>query len=572
MLIRTASRGLTCLESLNIASTAVSIVPELVSQSKLDTLPSRAIVLHDNYLCRLFYRAGDANQITVQCVWITHPEFRGLQQTSIKGLAQYPPWNGAESAFRRAFLCMDERFAKLVRLDGDVQSIAVPRRIDIPGKPVRMTYLSQVERLAVGFLYSIPARVASNGVDRKPKRLVFPVIKLVDPDDDGMPTPDETESKSADPVNLPTGCHPLGLSGEKILGMCEWVPTSNGLTWPLLAVNTLRLRDKEGRESGCIYIFHLERRPEGRIEATLKKRLSQEQPIYAMAPLGLDSLVYSAGAELIVQRLSFLDDVLRFVPVARVALRSPARHITTAGPDVYVSTVKHSVTLFGLEGSSLVEKFNDHKERSVIHHLFIPERSLLVASDTSGSVRGLRRPKEGSIDGGFQQIFKASFPVNINRFRVASFNPRRGSMGKSARQEIVGSASDGSFYSFEFLNPDEWRFLCFVQNLARKYPEICPFNYQDHLESQSEPNIQDSNMHIDGDILARIFEHGNAQATEFLRSITTLDPRTDLDYVSAEECKERFSELAEAVLPGAAEQNLYEASIVYLRSKLQIDI
>jgi hypothetical protein len=563
-------------ERLDIGLTGANLLADSTSLRDYDNIPTRALVVSGECFCRLFYTSTDADIITIQCIWITHPDLRGLQPSLLRSVAHYAPWDRDRSAFDRALLCMDNdgdrNYSRLIRLADNTQSAAVPRKIQLNGSPSRVIYSHHIEKLIVAFEYvCIPDFRPGIEDGRQPSRRVpFSMIKVVDPDDNDIYVKSEMSEDEDPMVELPVGCAVVGLSKSKILGIVEWTPSLNGKTWSLLAVSTLQPQAGGAPDIGYIYIYHLDVQG-GEVRISLKKSMKHESPVTAIATMASNALVYGVGTELVIQQLVLQEGNMKFVPLAKKSILGSARHISIDTNDIYVSMARGSVACLTLREKELVEKLNDDGDRAGIHHVYLPERKLLVASDFSHTVRGLACPAQGRMDASFKPEFEARLPCKISRLRIGSLNPRRGNNGERDRQEIIGSGYDGQFYSFELLGPDEWRLLCFIQNVARKSPDICPFTYEDHLEESVEPVNRPADMHVDGDVLARIVQHGNLEGVRRLRGLIEGMDCTYSGYASVEEATQRLEQLVSSASTVEKGKDPCHSAISFMRGMLQID-
>ena len=530
-------------------------------------MTNRVIIHCDNTLRILEYPQKDSKApATILDVWITDPNAPSLQQGKVSAISQVvDSWLPGKTPGLTAesFVCVDGDLLHTVSLDP--QPKMVPRRLELGGSPVRVLYSVHLEKLIVLHNKFEILRTARR-IDGQPnvsgKRALRPMISLLDVaiaefDPNAMKTSDAKKPyDNQAPMTLE--CKP----GEKCLGISEWFPKVGKHEYHMLIINTTLTRAR--KPVGRLLLFAITKEENDQPSRLLtKKRIDTDEPVYSVAVYPGKSLVYCCGNDLCMQSLGVAEPPrLHWLPPVKIAMRSPARHITVKEPYIYVSSSRESLSVYRYNDGQLIYQFGDQSARYGLHHLQLPSQSLVLASDMSHTVVGLWQPPERRIDNAMTTVFEAVLPRSLTRLRrISRPHWSRADRQVHARtlatlshspilgdETILGSSADGTLTQLSILSGPEWRLLRFIQNMAERHALICPFHpgnpHKRHIEpSDARPHY----MHIDGDILERIVDRG---AESVLGEMLDVEPDRDshTDFGSREERRERFEELAKGVL------------------------
>jgi hypothetical protein len=487
-------------EKMHIGNTSITALTDHVK-------PSRAILLCDQKLHTLEQPLRESLNVrvpfTVNNVYLTDPELISFQQGKINAITQ-----GISGFSEGLVFCVEGNQIRLACLSLDAEPSMIPRRIPIAGTPKRVKYSPKLNKLIVlyytkqvGHLGVLPGRF--HGVDQRSMRYS---ITLVDPDA-------QTNLSDPEVIHLESSVmsHPFK-NGEISLGVTEWFPQGNNGDHHVLVVNT--------------YLQHLPPRPPtGRIclfsasangVLTQKKTVEKEAPVHALMPYGSNSLVYSCGDDLCLQTLITNPNSSgwKFQDCVRFPLFSQARYITIREPFIYVSTIGKSILVLKVDEDQLMLQYNDEIARDNLFHLTIPQRSLILTSQTGCMITGLWQPsaQKGTIT--VSTVFEAQLPGSITRLRRIDHSAWKQSRNCAIADIIVGNTTDGSLFQFNILEENAWRLLAFIQTLALRTPEICPYvNTIGAHQCPLEPSARDPlDMHINGDILRRLLERGGERS------------------------------------------------------------
>lgn len=551
-----------------------------------DTTTNRAIIHCENTLCTLGYNpSDDKDPATVLNVWITDPSAPSLQQGRISAINQVVnSWRpeGSSGFTAESFVCIDGDRLHTVSLDS--QPKMVPRRLRLGGNPTRVLYSVYLDKLIVlhNKLEVFRGVRTINGQPRVGgKRALRPMISFLNSDDepvteldpDAMDI-DDREEPNDDQALMISECKP----GEKCLSITEWFPKPRAGDNPyhLLVINTTLTR--AGEPVGRLLIFTITKDQPPKLD--FKKAIATEEPVYSVATYADKSLIYCCGNVLYVQSIGADPSRFHLQAPAKLAMRSPGRHITVKEPYIYVSSSRESLSVYRFDAGQLVYQFGDQSARDGLHHLHFPSQSLVLASDMSDTVVGLWQPPERRIDNAMTTVFEAVLPTSITRLRritppMWSHNDHESSLenlynSPGLRNEpILGSSADGTLTQMSILSSEEWRLLRFIQNMAERHPLICPFHPGNPHKRPIEPSdARPHYMHINGDILERMLHRGGEGLLNEMLDVEP-DHESHTDFGSKEERRERFGELAKEMLKVGRDGEVVGMVVLCLRDLLR---
>ena len=481
--------------------------------------------------------------------------------------------NGSLSAFTQAvdswlpdsvpgctaglLFCVDGDQLHTISLAPTLSPGMVPRRLPIDGTPIRVIYSTYLQKLIV--LYNKLSMITRGSTQSRRdhnaphKRALLPRIVFRDPNSRANPRlgpdamdvesdlqPNENEHND----NIMDAERKLS---EKFIGITEWFPLVDGKQYHLLVVHTILTRAE--KQIGRLLFFAVSPGTAEIPKLTMKKRLEVDGPVYSVAvhPDG-KSLVYCSGSKLCIQSLDSAPSGIKWQALVRAEMRSPARHITIAGPLIYVSSTRESLTVYRYEGGKLVYQYGDQCAREGLYHIHVPEHSLLLASDMNHTVVGLYQPPERRIDNAMSTVFEAALPSSITRLkRIAKPAWSHGISREANNELILGMSADGTITQFDIVTKG-FQVFKFIQNMAERNPITCPFAGIMPHKKQLEPKVdRPHRMHVNGDILERVLERGGEECIKDMLNVQPdLEMHTDFD--SVEDRWARFRELAGEVV------------------------
>ncbi|KAI1265782.1 hypothetical protein F5Y18DRAFT_46987 [Xylariaceae sp. FL1019] len=219
-------------------------------------------------------------------------------------------------------------------------------------------------------------------------------------------------------------------------------------------------------------------------------------------------------------------------PDGGMALRVHRKHdlpstvikMQLVGDNLHVATVKHSVVVlnakyFPLNNRAPLNIRSDMSRRNGIQSIVVDayngggeQQHITLLSDPMCGIHGLGLP--GPRSSTLRLKFRGEVGGSIRKFAqartcpvwVENRTPYKLLECGTPESCILGLTIDGSVIQFSLLSEAEWRLLRYIQNLAVEHPGICPWCPARLTEDLSLDPSPKTNMHIDGDILARIVE------------------------------------------------------------------
>ena len=513
---RKSSCQLDLYEHLDLGYTSMKVTTDI-------NRSSRAILHCDGILYTLEYLQESAHKplATVSRIWVTDLHQKSLQQGSIAAISQAgDTWSDRDMPGLVAGLLIYVEGDSLhfAEIDRNPKPQMVPRRMHIEGTPTRVLYSSRLDKLIViNNKVTIRNTRRAGGYNKYPgRREIEPRIMFLDPGK----LSNENEDLMVPERNF----------GERFLNITEWLPKVDGDEYHLLVVATRYIRAFE--PAGRLLFISI-KTENGHFKMISKKTIQHEAPVYCVAPLSSNSLVYCCGSDLWIQTLAKADSSgLTWRAAMKASMRSPARHLTVDEPYIYVSSARESFSIFRFEHDGIIYQFGDHCARDGLYHINVPSHSLVLASNMNNSVVGLWYPPRRGIDNAMTTVFEAVLPASVTRLHHAHHN---------GDDTIIGTSADGAIIQMEILDEKQWRLLRFIQNMAERNPIVCPFigsgPHRRHIEpSTAKPHYK----HVNGDILQRVTERGGAK---LLRDMLDQDPdpeNTHTDFDGREERWRRF--------------------------------
>lgn len=477
-------------------------------------LSSGAMILCENSFCYFALpKSLSVSPESLQRVWFTDAKSNGIHQMSLKSAAQLEPWNQRllTDPYASATFGLFESEVTAFHLGHIGGPRMIPWHIPIGGSPCRVTYLRHFEKLVVALATNVVIDpVLSDrefSADTTRPRLPFSVLRFVDPNDAEAGDMELKEEVFDVPPNLPPDrasfAAVVGTSGERVTGMCDWSVASSGKKWQLLLVSTVKPSTNKGRSRGRVWIYNIIPGPNRKLGLEWKYKIKADEPVSAVAGFDDRSFVYCSGASLFRQYLDVFDQTGRLGERTLAELGSTGLRISVQKPLVYVSTSAHSLRVFQASDQGFRDVFSDSISRYCCDHLVLSGYSLILVTDLEGTLTGFWQPLDHKMSGKLQTVFEASLPSKISCLREAALQPYLDLNPEIPHKPILASTVNGTFYQITILDDKTCQFLRFLQNLAERNKEICPYASpaQAHLSFDLKHSCD---RHVDGDILSRI--------------------------------------------------------------------
>lgn len=538
-------------EELRIGYTSVTVLSD-------STARFRAIMHCENLLCALEYPKEMEAPATVSKIWITDDNQPLLQIGPVSAVTQaVSSWiSGNVPGFLAgSFFCIDGALLHTVTLEPRSQPQMVPRRLELGGGPVRIIHSAHLNKLIV--LYNKTSVLRQRVRDVPGKRAMCPSIVFLNPDR----TPGIKPNPDAEDMENDRLLHAERKHGEKFLGITEWFPKVGGNECHMLVVNTILSRGD--KPVGRLLFFAITIGDTDFPKLTLKQKIELEAPVYAVAAYPEKSLVYCCGSVLCMQTLAVADlpGYKWQLPIV-AATRSAGRCLTVREPLIYASSTGESLAVYKYEVDKLVYQYGDQSARDGLHHVHVPEHSLVLASDMNKAVVGLWQPPERRIDNVMPSVFEAKLLGSITRLRRVTRPIWHGYTGRETMEDaLIGSSTDGTITQFAILKQG-WRLLRFIQNMAERNPLICPFTKPPRKRPIEPSTAKPTDMHINGDILQRVVDRGGEKLLYGMLSAEP-DLESHPDFETVEARWARFKELSKEVVNANFRDKVEEAGDVW---------
>ena len=518
---------------------------------------------------------GRHQRVDINRIWLQDAENEGLWQTSFNALAHINSTVNWDEATISILGLADDQI-HVVEIGSADEISTSPFHIRIEGTPRRILYLSQHQKLLVG--YDKHHVSDSGSASQKPatpvKRYLFSHLMILDPHGIDPNHPEAFRSRLT-----------IGDSGERIFGMTNWKIELDGKKWDTIVTCT------SNKKHGRIGIYSLVG-PSNEVQLYPKVEYPTPEPVFAITPYDASTICFCEGRDLKITTRTEEDGSLKFRPQPVDRLRSPAMHLTARPPFVCASTQNESFTAIQVrdQQSSNAIRLNSPESRNGSTHLELPEHSLILAADSDGRVDGLWHAPHDTENVTLPKLFQWKSSSHVRGFWTEPLPERSRSREDSPitsrmaavlikddiraelYQPITASAFDGSFYRIDILDEPRWRLLKFVQNLADQHPAICPHSYAafQYYNRNTEPDGEHPDArHIDGDILARILEGtGCGHAVATLREVIGgewPEPSSNQGLREPKERVQRFIELAHEVLGPGDDKMVFEMVVDFMR-------
>ncbi|KAH7084461.1 mono-functional DNA-alkylating methyl methanesulfonate N-term-domain-containing protein [Paraphoma chrysanthemicola] len=541
-----------------------------IMASSTDT--STAFVSCGTDFCRVRCSSNDPSMIEVDSIWFTDNSNLGYEQAPVTAAYQLPSSTDLDANGRNLggflFAVAGDAFL-FSRLESDIgwndstsmsrdDCRTVPRKILTRSKPTTITYIKALRKLLVAKMEARQERPPPHGC-----RVLDSTLALLNVHDDVAS--EDQEMKQEEGVLIPRSVRVQHMlkHAERVYSITEWPFTDHrNKKYTLIIVGT-GFPTSAGKEKGRRLIFN-----PGKSGSKLDiiKESQFDDPVFCTAIFGNETTVSAIGRTLTFD--VFNSEAGLLSKRATVELPSPGIHINVRAPFVYVSTLQHSHLCFEVvdgpsEGKYEFKRvFTDSRERRCASHLLcdvtVPHEEglaqaavVLVTDKTASSLTGLYHPPERTYKNAAETVFEACLPHTVVRIQQGNIRPpwRRTKCSANTRgngvlvDDIIGSCSDGTIYTFSILGEPARHLLRFFQNLIEEKEKRDPANQYtsiharnnaifDVLQNGAEGNQDDKiramdvdprerergqagprHKHIDGDLVGRwLRESGDVEA------------------------------------------------------------
>ncbi|KAJ5543379.1 hypothetical protein N7461_009382 [Penicillium sp. DV-2018c] len=503
--------------------------PREVGQTsiKIKSYGSYALLTCDDKLWHVTYENGHFQDFVLCRVWITDQSRPTWFPSRVSGFDVALVIDSESEETTDVYLfCFADGHLLICSLDPKAKTVS--RRIDIPGNPTKITYSSHLQRLIVSYTITHPSQ-------RLFEFARTAHIEFVDPDTK-LPVAPYDQAKVADGLQL---WRPNGSIGEKVTCIIEWMPKKSGHQYHFIAIGTsVALPSQPNRRHGRLILIQTTGNPNdpGAIYCHDKHTQDFDDPVYAMAPFE-DCVLAAIGNRFVPISPSGSD--LRWCRTIQAVLPSPAVAMTVNDNLIYVTTSKECLHIYEVinhnpERLDIIAFREDYAPRLGLTHChampsLIYDPDTLLVSSRGGTTRVFRR-RDGS-DHGCVPCSTATLPVSLVRIARSSRSPR----WLATENSFYGFGIDGSVYRLLILHESEWRLLNILMRLCVRDPVICPAQAKRRRFLDA---VHEEDMHIDGDILARLACRSASYLNELLTAcgngqLRDLNPDTVQEFIDA---------------------------------------
>ncbi|CAI7621050.1 unnamed protein product [Penicillium glandicola] len=434
--------------------------------------------------------ASDGNDFDyfLSRVWITDQNSPAYFPTRFNGF-DLVDVRDQESGIATTYLfCFADGQLLICSLDQEAK--AIPRRIDLPGNPSKLTYSKHLRSLIVS--YSVTQNRKARPLDLSHT----PCIEFVDPDTQFPVAPNDMHLA----VQGLLPWRPHGVPGEKVTCIFDWMPQKNGNAYHLIAIGTsINLSHQPNTRQGRLVLIQASRDGNypGQINCIDKHTQWFNDPVYAMAAYE-DSVIVVSGKKFFT--VSSRNSKTKWVRNITAVLPSPAVAMTVRGNLIYVTSSRHSLVVYRIVNGDIVVNGFDPIARDGLSQSLMPgpgiKSDLLFVSTRGGATRVFANLDQ---QGDLVPCPTADLPVSLIKLAQGCKSPA----SLKTTSTFYGFGINGSVYRLLALDMKEWRLLQLLLNICLRDEVICPSLSRRHRYLDAISQVENS-MHIDGNILARL--------------------------------------------------------------------
>ncbi|KAJ5170311.1 uncharacterized protein N7500_003094 [Penicillium coprophilum] len=485
-------------------------------------------------------------------VWITDQNCPAYFPTRLNSFALVDVGDQESGIISTYLFCFADGQLLVCSLDQEAKT--VPRRIDMPGNPSKLTYSRHLRSLIVSY------SVVQKGNQARPLDLSRTAcIEFVDPDAQVPVVPNDVDMVSQG--LLPW--RPHGVSGEKITCILDWMPCKGGNEYHLIAIGTsVDVPHQPNKRQGRLMLIHASRdvSSPGQITCIDKHTQWFKDPIYAMASYS-DSVIVASGKRFFT--VTSRNSLTKWNRNITALLPSPAVAMTVAGDMIYVTSSRHSVLTYVIVNGDILASGFDSVARDGLSHTLIPgfgiEPDHLLVSSRGGAARIFTMK---TLDPPVDLVPRAvaNLPVSLIEVTQGCKSPA----SLVTNTPYYGFGINGTVYRLLVLRAKECHLLQLLLNICLRDEAICPSLSRRHRYLDAISQVENS-KHIDGTILTRLVSRDSKYLDEVLRACD----RKQFKDLTPETVKIFMKAIEETL---GADVNHTQALFTWLRRLLHIEL
>ncbi|KAK4631737.1 hypothetical protein CLAFUW4_03604 [Fulvia fulva] len=534
------------------------ITPFCSSSVKLVSLSKdrdKACAMGGGSTCLLSWNKHSPDPLHIDQVWITDKLRPSLSQAPVVACAQLPIAANLATPFLADAIAMVSGDELLVAGFAAVVG-SVPRQIPVSGTPTRVIYAHST-RCIVCCSVKTEVRTLPSSKPHSPpeqKRQIWPIIDFI-------------PAKSDDP-SFSYQMQP----GERVSALLEWsFKQSNEKTYSFILVGGSYVRQNGARRGRITFLQPTVRNWEVVDVCESGRNLVFDDQVYAMALYDDMTCVICAGDS--VYLYMFFVEEKKWNQICKpFKLASPGIKVTIEEFEaesrlIVISTLKDSIVSLLLDEEvddslrDLTPTMVATRADSLLGHYTIkPEyleaydyETFTLATTKHGQLFAISRHQEDEgLDAPPKYMFEAQLPHSLVRLAASNPSHHRGDAPKGIPRSnetgaplprITGCATNGAIMGILLIEDVIWKRLSWLQSLVEWCPELSPHSYASPAYSPTASRAMDTrgravpvglhsvenevvmlfsgrsrlnDMHIDGDVLERVFERGAIEALESL--------------------------------------------------------
>ncbi|KAK8172736.1 mono-functional DNA-alkylating methyl methanesulfonate N-term-domain-containing protein [Phyllosticta citrichinensis] len=439
-----------------------------------------------------FHRLGlnsvDKTGLEITNIWLTDRRRPYLQQNQISAICRIPREPCLVRGLGGALMCISGSAIYIVHL-GEEKHM-VPRNIPVRGSPNRVVSCPSLKALFVACNEPVAFEVTDkNGT--KCSRFRESFIQMYDERGDA------SNDRPAAEYYLSAGWRINALSAIELEG-------NHGKRYVQVIVGA-GTSSKTEEKAGRVHFLTRKIRENNRPELVQLKELKFRDQVTSLAPYGeSNSLLVCSGRKVHLYMFHAESKSLRVV--AETEIPSMGIHVTAEDKHVYISTASDSLLVYQVveqpESPEMSHRFEllftDSQARDTSCHVRLPfsqsksdsaavpnsdastadtsnprENSVALVSDKRGSVAVLFLPHLRAYQTAVPTLVEAALPRSVMRLRRSTAPPNSKTRTPESRppgvlaDDVIGAASDGTFFNFSLVEERTWRLLKFLENMCK---------------------------------------------------------------------------------------------------------
>jgi hypothetical protein len=508
---------------------AVKILPLRNSQTS-------AVALCGRMMCLVRWDDRQTSLLAIENIWITDRDRPEFAQGHMVACAQAPSSIETGShPFSDSLILLSDDSLLIAAPNNSVKT--VPRQMQLIGTPFRLLYADSIRSYVI-------ASVRSAADSRHRTRQVWPVLEFI--------------ARRGSSVSHYYDLQP----GELIRTMVEWPYRIDGdKMYSHILVGGSYQRSNGGRRGRITFLKPNVRNwvVEG-VKVAYKNMYDHE--VTALAMYDAVTYIACAGTKVYLERFSDesrtwnrLCSAFQLASAGVFISVEPQRE---DGPIIVITTSMDSVIMLRLRCNESIPGQSQTfslkcvgvapQAESSLSHLVLPtalstelgmdEIQLTLLSTKYGKIVGLACPVGSPFENG-RVMFAAHLPQSITRMMRLQPSERRVSAPDGVvGDRMIGCSADGSVTGLAVLQAPLWSRLFWLQRLCEWSEDLCPHSYRNprystsnadkggqldrplpasfsddlHLAMLRTRTSRPNDMHIDGDVIARILRPGGRDA------------------------------------------------------------